>query len=355
MNEDRVSPIHLPSCSSSGASSSTRRDHPEVSYTGPKTRMTKSNSNPCSPSSRRAKQALKRVGTPLALLIGVSSLLSVSVSEAPTLAAGGMSGGRLDMDADGLLDLQELVLGTSPDQADTDLDGYSDLEELARQSDPVDILSVPGNSPVSVGMYAHTEGGIVNLSTALFVEGGDSSGLRFDMGVVINRVPIILATSTYKGPTKAYIYSSRVNPKDKLLVLETPVPQRLVSQFDALHVYATMEDMGSLNRPSTIDVMSMVDFSGETMRVEPSPNSVQGGGGIVFRPLSDGSNQPSSWVGGQMCWQNTAPVGTAGANILFEVEAASCEEFDSSCSPSDCAAKVGTTFELPDPAVLLGG
>lgn len=49
----------------------------------------------------------------------------------------------LDLDIDGLTNLEEFLLGTFPNRSDSDSDGYSDLEEIQAGTDPMDYLSFP--------------------------------------------------------------------------------------------------------------------------------------------------------------------------------------------------------------------
>ena len=46
---------------------------------------------------------------------------------------------ELDADGDGLVDCDEVALGTDPDAADSDADGTSDGDELACGADPLDV------------------------------------------------------------------------------------------------------------------------------------------------------------------------------------------------------------------------
>jgi len=52
----------------------------------------------------------------------------------------------LDLDLDGLTNLEEYLLGTFPNRSDSDGDDYSDLEEIENGTDPLDPLSHPDYS-----------------------------------------------------------------------------------------------------------------------------------------------------------------------------------------------------------------
>ncbi|MGT2757317.1 calcium-binding protein [Streptococcus ovuberis] len=43
----------------------------------------------------------------------------------------------MDSDQDGLMDVQELALGTNPFSSDTDSDGLTDLEEVQQDLNPI--------------------------------------------------------------------------------------------------------------------------------------------------------------------------------------------------------------------------
>ena len=305
------------------------------------------------PIESRPSQRIGRVTAPIVMLVGAFGVLIATAGRPNQLSAGSSRVGP-DYDMDGLTDIQEAVLGTDPDQPDTDGDGYHDLEEVARHSDPLDLLSVPLDTDLDLGMYAHTDDGFLNLGTAIYVKGGNAWSLHFTLGVVIDGVPIVVSRRVYAQGTRSFIYNATQSPGDKIVVLEMPFPETVVQQRGSLSIYATVEDPSPLQRAGVVDVTNLVDFGGVIMRVETSPPSVSGGLGFVYRPLA-GSGMPSSWSSGEVCWQDTAAVGTNGASIVHEVQAASCQDFDSYCSASDCSASVGTSLELPDPGSLLGG
>ncbi len=71
-----------------------------------------------------------------------------------------------DTDADGLLDVQEAVLGTDPLNPDTDGDGFSDGVEVASGSDPFDPLCTPLNCRLA-GEADTTPVSLINANAAL--------------------------------------------------------------------------------------------------------------------------------------------------------------------------------------------
>ena len=104
----------------------------------------------------------------------------------------------------------------------------------------------------------------------------------------------------------------------------------------------------------SVAITELVDFSGITMRMETAPASMQGGG-VIYRPLAGDGSIPATWSSGQICHQKTTAVGMNGASVVHEVDEAGCQDFDTYCSPGDCASTAGQPVERPDPGILLGG
>ncbi len=304
----------------------------------------------------RSEGHFGRVAFPfLALALALGAVIAAA-RQPRELAAGTPTPSRLgpDYDQDGLADTQEWVLGTFPDQADSDGDAYNDLEEVARASDPLDFDSIPDAQSLSVALYTYQENGRLNLHTAIYVDDGKATNLSFDFGVVLKGTPISIASSTYSAGTKYFLFGAPNDPKDKILVIEMPIPDSIVYQMGQVSIYSMVERNGVVP-DAAVDIANLVveEESGGLARIEPSPVGVQGGMGIVYRPLT--GNVPTSSTPGQICWQQTSAIGTRGSSIVYEIEQASCESFDSFCSSGDCAGTVGETLELPDPGALVGG
>ena len=91
-----------------------------------------------------------------------------------------------------------------------------------------------------------------------------------------------------------------------------------------------------------MSVLPLVDFSGVTVGVESrrAVLALSGGlpTGVVYRPLVPSDRIPSTWSGGEICFQHTTAVGVNGVSIVHEVESADCQPMDTYCSPGDCAA-----------------
>jgi hypothetical protein len=286
---------------------------------------------------------------------GAAAALALSLRTQPILAASQVV--RVDADGDGLTDLQEVVLGTSPDLDDSDADGFSDLEERARGSNPIENRSRPSAPQLDVGMFSTSEDGLLHLASAVYVPDGDLSALTFDFGVVLRGRPVVVAPGSYSGMMRVVIQSGTA-VGSKVALVEIGVREVLLQRRGSISFFTGVGD------PSVAavaaDVENLVNFSGVSMSVEERPANFMVNGapaptGVIYRPIGGDDQIPATWSSGQVCWQRTAPVGTNGANVVHEIEAASCEPMDSYCGSSDCSASVGRSVELPDPGSLVGG
>lgn len=292
---------------------------------------------------------------PLACLTAALGVLLVASAETNELAA---SQSRLgpDNDADGLADAMEAIFGTSSDSADTDGDGYDDIEEIARGSDPLDRSSIPASNPLDVGMYVYVENEVLNLHTALYVEGGDFLNLAFELGVVIDGKRLIVNESFYASGARWFFYDNPKDPRDVILIGEMPVPITVAQRKKRLSIYSVLQDNGALAaRPSAVDITDLDEIDGEMMQIISAPSMVKNGAGIVYRPIGTSGGAPTTAVTGQICWQSIVAVGTNGTEVMYEIDEASCESFASSCAGASCAGSVGTGLNLPSPGALLGG
>jgi hypothetical protein len=286
-----------------------------------------------------------------------ASLVLLRAGADPGLAAASNQG-RTDADGDGLSDQQELVLGTLPFRADSDRDTYSDLEELARGSEPMNPSVVPESAPLGLGSCASQENGYVRMLTAVYVEDAPLSSLRLDFGLIYRGRALRLAMPDFHYST-GFLLPGR-DSGDTLAVLEVGVPARLVHRLERLHLYAIV---GSSNPAGErlVTTQSLASVGGIVASIEQRRIGVStsGGGsaqGVIYRPLaSDDQITASGWEAGKICFQRTAAVGSNGVSIVFEVDGADCIPMDTQCNPSECAAGVGSSLDLPDPAALIGG
>lgn len=289
-------------------------------------------------------------------LIAVLASLALGVvsSEPSELAA--RCDETTDSDGDGLVDCQEEVLRTDPDDADTDADGYGDLEEIARGSDPLDDAVIPNpNRTMTVGVTGRAVSGIITTVSAVYVRASSAQALEFNLGFVFGGgMRVEVSPAVYQPLTRARLVRGN-RPKDLLAVVEIPIPESLVRSLGSLSIYSTVTDPLGAPGNGSASVIDLVDFAGVTMLASAAPPEVQGGIGVIYRPLAPDEEIPASWTAGEICWQQTRPVGVAGSSIVHEVSGSACAASDTYCSGTDCAAAVGSGLELVDPASLLGG
>lgn len=282
--------------------------------------------------------------------------LGLSSKDQPGLSATSNSG-RDDLDRDGLTDQQERVIGTLPYRADSDLDGFSDLEERARGTDPLNYAYVPDPVEFSVGSCASQENGYVSALTVIYVQGHELDDIGLDIGFVYRGTKVRLSPSIQTF-TRAFVHRA-ANPADTLAVVEIGLPESLVSRLGQVSMWARIRDEGNASIDPFVTILTLVDFSGIVMSVEPTilraTNTGGGATGVVYRPLAPDDSIPFEWTSGQMCFQRTTPVGMSGVSIIHEVDSGECISMDSYCSPTDCAAGIGTSLAMPDPGALAGG
>lgn len=276
--------------------------------------------------------------------------------EEPSLAAA-TKGIRLDLDRDGLTDLQELVLGTAPYRKDTDGDTYSDLDERARGSDPRDAKSIPEPADYSLGMCASQQDETITAVCAMYAKDTVVSTMELRVGLVYHGRIFTFAPSDIRS-SRGFLYRGH-DLADKLAVVEVSIPMDLVRRLGQVNLFSVLRSSTPGTEP-VVSILPIVQFSGIAMAIEPRVAGISNGGGggatgVTYRPLAADDQIPSTWTSGQICFQATSAVGVQGASIVHEVGSADCLPMDTYCSPGDCAATVGQPLELPDPAALAGG
>lgn len=261
----------------------------------------------------------------------------------------------IDYDKDGLEDVQEYVLGTNPDLNDTDSDGFEDMEEIARGSDPLDPDSIPDEAELGIGLYAYVENGIVSFHAAVYAKGGNTSGLRPEIGMVFGNGQRFPFTAGFVG-TGVLLSQTTNDPSDNLLAITLPIQESFIAQMGQMNLYGRIRDVGSSGRQPASTGTTLVNSGGATLMVQTSPSNVGAGQGIIYRPLTGPTvAPPSSAVVGQICHQEVVPVSSEGNLLQYEVQSAGCEDFDSYCQGTGCAGGIGGGIELVDPGALLGG
>lgn len=289
--------------------------------------------------------------------VGSLLVLAALAKNEPGLSAAGRVSPS-DLDQDGLSDLQEQLLGTLANRSDSDGDGFSDLEEHARASDPLDALAIPEPSEFSMTIGAVQDGGTVMVIATLFADQTKAGSLDLQFGVVYQGQILPIQTNSFGTPRG--IRARANDPLDRLTIVEFPLPVALVRRIGQVNVVGLLRDTSAIPSDPVVGILPLVNFSGITVAVEQTPATLSFNGssrpaGIIYRPLAGSSQLPSTWNGGEVCFQRTAAVGANGASIVFEIEAAGCVSMDTYCSPMNCGAGVGRSIALPDPAALIGG
>lgn len=303
---------------------------------------------------RRASSRVALGGLMPAVLAAAGvTALGLGLHGPKTIAATGGSTAA-DSDGDGLIDVQEEILGTYLDRADSDDDGFTDLEEIARASDPLDELSIPGSADLSIGLTARAENGVVTMVAPIYARSGSFANIDLEIGVVFNDgTRYELQPSLYLPVLHGGVYSPQT-PGFRVVLLEMPFPPNLVQGLGSLSLYGTVQDPDASSGASAAAI-NLVDFSGVTVAAQNAPWNVQGGSGVIYSPLVPDEEIPASWSSGEICWQQASPVGMVGSSTAYEVSKGICTTSDTYCSSNDCKSKVGTSVLLTDPATLLGG
>lgn len=305
----------------------------------------------------RASRLLS-AGWRLLVATGSSAILAFAigfclVEPAPIAAS---SAAVTDTDADGLTDAQEKVNQTDPDSFDTDGDGFGDGEELARSSDPLDDASQPENVQLGVGMSAHVSDDVMHLQAAFFLEGGDSLGSKFKIGLMHNGVLVTLPPELYLPFADIRLVAGR-NPSDLVAVVDIQLPEVLVHDLGDVSTFATVTPEGST--PVAAATGNFASQAGTVVQATPQmplPGTPPGSRRAIYRPIEDEENVPSKMVPGQVCVQVSQVIGSHGSALRELVSQASCEPTEGGyCSISECGQLVGTTLDVLDPLSLIGG
>ena len=280
----------------------------------------------------------------------------LTLRDTPSLRADeGFFGGfpYRDADGDGLPDPQEEILGTNPDRPDSDFDGYSDAEEVARQSNPISATEIPKPTNSKIGLVGRVQGNSLVTLSALYVENGNLLGVGYKYGLVLGGLPIYFPLNSYLNQTRISFIPA-ANPLDRILIIETLLPDSIVHNLGGLTVIAK-HTVAADSGTKSVDALDLRSFSGTTMSISAAPPNVRDGQGVVYKPLCMPEEVPPDWTAGQLCWQLTSTVGVSGVQLIQEIEDADCEQLDTYCSPSDCEATIGDTISVTDPGALIGG
>jgi hypothetical protein len=182
--------------------------------------------------------------------------------------------------------------------------------------------------------------------------------VRFQFGVVYHGIAFRFIPNSFQH-ARGFVRPGR-DPNDSLAVIELGIPEALLPRLNQANLFAIVTPRNGTPGEPVVSLLPLANFSGVTMWIEngiaaASNNSGSGATGVTYRPLAGDDRIPSTWSSGEICFQQTAAVGTHGVSIVHEIDASDCQPMDTHCSPSDCAAGVGQALELPDPAALAGG
>ena len=323
---------------------------------------------------------LRRLGLPVLLITALASLPAVEVEDTATSGNQGgplatvqtlsaTSDPALDTDGDGLTDVQEGVLGSSPNLVDTDGDGFSDVEEFARGSSPTASYGRPGatTNGLDLAMSGRGEDDMIHALAAIYFTDGTTENKTLSFGVLFNGRLLYLPPQYWTTRSTITIMPGH-GAQDGVLLVDLPITPDLIEGAGELTVFAMLGYQGS----SQYDVASTTNFTYRsgviclriaTLSTAPSA-SLQGGTGAtggrtndVHIPIPPGGEDeiPVDWVAGEICQQRSSVVASNGAVIVREVVEADCEtNWDSYCDPG-CAGSIGATYESIDPVILIGG
>lgn len=258
-----------------------------------------------------------------------------------------------DDDSDGLVNPQELILGTDVNDADSDGDTFGDLEEIACGSDPTDLASTPASGSVKAGMAAYAQDGEIKTLSAVYFPSGQADGWLFHVGVRVGDALVPLPPSMYLTGAVLQSYSAATG-SGVLVTLSWSFQQQLLASLGDVSIFCTLADAAT-GKIEAAAVLNLVDIAGTPTEIQASQTGsglTASGAGSKYRPLT--GSVPASWSPDQICEQITEPIGSSGAVTILEIVSADCVSADAYC-PSTCSGMAGGTVRVVDPFSLVGG
>jgi hypothetical protein len=283
--------------------------------------------------------------------------------EIPTLRAIGPGGP--DADGDGLTDHFEELLGTSGLQSDSDGDSYWDAEELARQSNPLDGLSLPGSSPTSCGMGIYEKATTLRPVVAVYVFDGDIRTADLAMGARVGETLRNLPLSFF-GKNSTIVKTPTLDPQAAVYVYDGTMNPQHVHRYGDLSLYSTtVNEEGPVIAADAVNLVSidgvvveqfLTSINSAPPTIKPVYETGTNTAG-VYKPLggSSGPPPPATWTSGKICEQKMVVGAVNGPVVLQEVTSADCKDGWASFCGSDCTSSVGKTVQMLDPLALIGG
>lgn len=266
-----------------------------------------------------------------------------------------------DVDADGIPNWQEHVLGTSQFLADSDGDGYCDPLELAFGTDPLSVASIPGAvgpGGFQVGLTARGEAGQVRLFLALYSATGSFQHAVLRLGALGNGQ--VVSVPFQRLMREATLRDVELAGGAVVRTIDVPFNPAFVHALGAATLFVAVGSHGSTSYHSAAKVDLHSVQQTVLLRRAPLAYTAQGplqGGGTLRQPIptTGPGSLPGGWVPGQICYQRSNVTGMVGAKVVHEIVSAQClAGWDTFC-PTDCSTSVGDTYETIDPATLIGG
>lgn len=297
---------------------------------------------------------------PIGILAAAGSLLAIELRGDARLSAS--VSGSSDTDGDGLVDKQELIVGTSPLVADTDQDGFGDAEELARRTSPIYAQSHPDPDRLRLGMTCRMDKRQLHAVVAVYLPDGDLASADVHLGfLVANRLIEMREAGMLTGASIDLVPAA--NPAAMVAIIDVPLDPRWVHLFGHLSVYASVQRDGS-TEVIAADSIHLLSIAGVVVYAKPhaailhvplAQGHTPQSSGTIYVPLVDGGDAPLGWTVGEICYQTSQAVALNGAIVTQEVVSADCQSgWEGSCPPN-CSSSVGSTFNTVDPAILIGG
>jgi hypothetical protein len=265
---------------------------------------------------------------------------------------------RADTDGDGLHNLLELGITLSPDHYDSDGDGFGDGEEFARGSAPNTSTSVPRASDAALGMGAYMSGGDLRGVVAVYVADGHVNDVSLAIGFATSGArPQLLPANAYLSGMKVVEHELGPGPEKAVFFdLALSLAALKAAPDGQMAFFALGYRANQLVASSTIHLTYRGGGVLQLFELANLGGAKQGDVlPVVQRPVG-GSPIPDGWVPGALCFQEVEVVGFVGPLIKQEVVSAACQSgWDGYCDQRGCDASIGSTLEVLDPGVLIGG
>jgi len=298
----------------------------------------------------------------VAVLTAAGFLVGAALGGPPTLrAATGDEPSSVDSDHDGLATTLEKILRLNPESPDTDRDGFFDAEECARGSDPRSARAVPEPAPIHTAVEGYFEDGFMHVVLLVYLRGGVQANHSVQFGIMHRGRAFILPPSVYLPYAEVHEVTAQ-NLLDVVECIDISIPEGSVLDMRSVSFFAVVTP-GAKQQTSQADALNVVVSGNVPFQVGGAPSSTMPGGASkpaqrrgssVLRPLIPEDQLPANSTAGQICVQQTRVAGSQGPGMTLEVSSASCQMGDGTCPPT-CITSVGTSFEVLDPVILIGG